>query len=419
MAGEAAGDFPRAYGAGLWARALCILVGVPLLAGGALLALTLLRGHQLAAPWLSLVVFGVALLGLYVIVGAWRYRLTLTADAIEVRGALRTRRMARADIAGRRLLTVQYGQKLLVLCPRAPGAKELKISRTGLRTDAAFDSWIASLPDLDADEARGFEAQVAADAELGQTPGERLERLAAARKVAQGANAAAYALFFWGWFYPRPYALPLLAAALLPWAAIGLTAKSGGLYRLDTRRNDPRPHLGSAVLLPGFMLLIRAMTDIGVLDYPRALTYAAVAALLLTWAAFMSDAGLRARPASALLLLGMVCPYGYGVTVLGDSQLDYRPARDYRVEVLTRHVSRGSRSTTYHLLLDRWGPRPDPNDVTVPREVYLVAEPGSFVCVHQGPGLLDVPWFVVNLCAGAGDPQRVTRLVRTHGRACG
>jgi hypothetical protein len=403
MAGEAAGDFPRTYGAALWVQALVLPLGVLMLGLGALPVLITLRGSGTPLPlWVSFVLAGVALFGLYLIGGALRYRIVLTTGAIEERGLLRVRRMARADIAGRRLLTVQYGQKLIVLCPRAPGAKQLKIARTGLRTDAAFDAWIASLPDLDAEEARAFEAQVAADPELGQTPGERLERLAAARKVAKGVNAVTYALLVWGWFYPHPYALPLLAAAVLPWVAIGLTAKSGGLYRLDTSRSDPRPNLSVAVVTPGFMLLMRAMNDVGVLDYPRALAYAAVAAVVLTWAAFKSDAGLRSRPASALLLLAVLCPYGFGVTVLGDSQLDHRPARDYRVEVLTRHVSRGSRSTTYHLLLDRWGPRANPNDVTVPRQLYEAAQPGSYVCVHQGPGLLDIPWFVVNPCPGGG-----------------
>jgi len=86
--------------------------------------------------------------------------------------------------------------------------------------------------------------------------------------------------------------------------------------------------------------------------------------------------------------------------VLANSELDGAAGERYRVEVLARHVSRGSRSTTYHLMLDGWGPRVDPGDVAVAREVYELAQPGTHVCVHRGPGALGISWFEVAWCGG-------------------
>jgi hypothetical protein len=51
-----------------------------------------------------------------------------------------------------------------------------------------------------------------------------------------------------------------------------------------------------------------------------------------------------------------------------------------------------------HLMLDRWGPRTEPADVTVTRDVYLQAAPRGVVCVHTGPGALTIPWYVVRVC---------------------
>ncbi|MGO9804290.1 MAG: hypothetical protein ACLPTM_04820 [Steroidobacteraceae bacterium] len=391
--------YPRTYRLALWLRMLVIGVGV-LFGAPLAVALVWLAARGASAGTLEPVALGALLLGAF---GAWmiasalRTQVLLTQDGISVRWAIRTRQMNTADIAGRRLLRIQYGQKITALYAKDAQRRELKIP-TGVRADAAWDAWLQALPDLDAQQVRELEAEVAANPELGQTPEERLRRLAAARKLARTLNGVSYGAMLWVFLYPRPYELALLAAAALPWLAIVLAAKSHGLYRLDTQRNDARPTLGSAVLLPGLALLTRALTDVGVLDIGRALTLAAAVAVLLSWAALVSSGGWGGRRVMALLLLGFSCAYGYGSVVLANREFDRAPGEGYRVAVLGRHMNRGSRSTTYHLLLDHWGPRSLPNDVAVPRQLYEQAAPGTLVCVHRGPGALSISWFQVSLC---------------------
>ena len=167
------------------------LLGVPMgiLFCGMGVATAFLLGVQLrssgALGVLALIVAGIVGFfgfGLWMIAGMLRSKVVLTADAVAVQGIFRVRRLARTDIAGWRLLSLQYGQKALVLSPKDPRAPTLKIA-SSMRTDSVWDAWVAALPDLDQQEARALEAEVAANAELGQTPEQRLARLAATRKL--------------------------------------------------------------------------------------------------------------------------------------------------------------------------------------------------------------------------------------------
>jgi hypothetical protein len=397
----AAPDYPRTYLVRVWARGLLIIVGCLAIAGGVGLYLMSARGPAgFAMPVLPVIV-GFVLFGAWLLAAVWRSKVVLTGDAIEVHGLLTVRRLARSEIAGRRLLRVNYGQTVTEIVPNTPGVKPLKFSASSMQTDSVLNSWLGALPDLDANEAQASEAEIASDPELGHTPEERLARLARARKLASAFNAVSFAACMWGFFYPRPYSAALLSAALLPWAAILLVARSGGLYRLNTERNNVRPNLAGAIWMPAFVLLMRAVLDVGVLDWQRALIYTVLAAVVLCWAALTSDTTLRARRAAALAVFALSCTYGYGAVVLGNAELDHAPGNQYRVAVLARHVSRGSKSTTYYLTLAPWGPRTQPKDVSVSWALYSRTPSGATVCVHQGPGALDISWYVVRAC---GDP---------------
>ena len=392
-----AGDYPRTYRLTTSLRLLLTVVGVALGAGG--VALASIPAWDRAADGAPLLIVALALgvLGLFMLAYVWRWHLVLNADTIEVHGLFGARRLARAQIAGRRLLTVQCGQRVLQLVP-TEGARPLKLSPSYLKTDAVYAAWIDALPDLDALDLQASEAAIESNAELGNTPEERLARLAAARQWARALTLASWAVAAWGYVYPRPYTLAVLALALLPWVAIVFTARSGGLYRFDTRRNDARPSLAMPLCVPGFVLLMRALQDFGMLDWPRAVCFAAVAALAIGWAALQSDTRARAQPAVAVSVLLALCAYGVGVVVTGNDLLDDRPGNDYRVEVLSRYMSRGGRSTSYHLVLAPWGPRRQPQAVSVTRPLYAAVPPGSSVCIHQGPGALGISWYVVRGC---------------------
>jgi hypothetical protein len=384
----------------LWARALVLAVGVAFVCGAAAMLLLTARRESPSAGAVPLLVVALplGLFGAYMLLGGLRSRVVLTVDAVESYGAFTVRRLARSDIKGRRLLQLQYGQTAVELVPREPGTRPLKLSKSGMRTDAALEGWLNSIPDLDTQEAEAARAEIAADPELGQTPEARLASLGRAKKLANAFNGLTWAAALWGFFYPKPYAAALLVVALLPWAAVILAAKSHGLYRLDAPRNDVRPNLAAPMYLPGFVLLMRAVQDVGVLDWQLALTYAVLATCIVFLAAVRSDPTLWERRSVAVAMFGIMGAYGYGAVVLGNSQFDAAAGQDYRVQVLRMHYSHGSKSTSYYLTLAPWGPRPQPEDVSVTRALYAVTQPGGQVCTHQGPGALGIGWYVVKAC---------------------
>lgn len=384
----------------LWARVLVLGMGLASLGGAAGLALLIAHGEGPSASAMPVLVAALPLVlfGGFMLLGGLRSRVVLTVDAIESYGAIMVRRLARSDIKGRRLLRLQYGQTAVELVPREPGARPLRLSRSGMRTDAALDAWLNSIPDLDIQEAEAARAEIAADPELGQTPEERLASLAQAKKLAKAVNGLTWAALIWGWFYPQPYALALLVIALLPWVAVILAAKSHGLYRLGARRNDVRPNLATPLYVPGFVLLLRAVQDVGVLNWPLALTYALLATFIVFLAALRSEPTLWERRSVAIALFFIMGAYGYGAVALGNSLLDSAHGQNYRVQVLAMHSTHGSKSNSYYLTLAPWGPRTHAADVSVSRTLYSLTRPGGQVQVHQGPGALGIGWYAVSAC---------------------
>lgn len=387
-------SYPLAW----WGRALCVFLALLLVCFGGFFIVLLLQG-RLPDPQqlpLSIVAVIALLLAVLPLLYAWRCRLILDADAIELRGPFSARRLARSEIAGRRTLRSQYGTSVQIW-PKAPGARPLRFSPGAINPDTHFDAWMRSLPDLDQQDREQAEAQVAADPELGSSREERLEHLAAGRRTAGMLSAAGIAAAAWLYIYPKPYDLAVLLAALVPWAAILVAARSHGLYRLDSRRNDVRPNIAAPVLLPSIALALRAWQDIGVLDPSPAIAWIAALGVPFAFTAWRVGGG-ASLPAGLLALVLGAC-YASGVVLLGNALLDRAGGERYRVQVLSQHVTHGSRSgPSYHLRLAPWGPRAAPEDVRVGRALYQLAATRRVVCVQQRPGALQLRWYLVRAC---------------------
>jgi hypothetical protein len=385
-------------------RGAAVFIALLFIGLGALIGLLTARG---TGSWVSpgpLTVLGVlAALSVLLIVYSWRWRLVLSGDAIELHGLFGVRRLRRAEIAGRRILRGRSGETVW-LVPSRPDGKPLRFNPGSIGADARLTAWIHELPDLDARDLRDSEAAVAGDPELGATREERLAQLKSARRNAQAVSFAAIALAVWLYTFPVPYRWLSLAVAVVPWAAFALAARSRGLYRLDTRRNDVRPTLIAAVIAPALALFARALFDIGLLDWPAGLAWAGALAGLFAWSGWRCTLPLAGHPgreaavgAPALLWLLFGALYGLGAILLGDALLDRTPGQTFSVPVLGQRVSHG-KSTSYHLTLAPWGSHPGASEVTVDHSTYQQAQREHRVCVHQGEGALHVPWYVVRGC---------------------
>lgn len=389
--------YPRTYRMRSGWRIFLVLLGAVAIAGGGAAVWYFGTGHEVRGPrdQLVLVSIGIAFLalGLYLVLDTIASRVTLTVDAMEIRDLLPPRRIRRDGIAGRRVLRTQH-MNVLVLEPRRRDRRRIKLPLI-LDLDGAFVAWLDAIPDLDASEEARSEAEVLSAREPGRTEEEQLARIGRARRLARWGTVFATAAAVWGWFLPRPYPLAMAVLAILPWGAVLAAARSRGIIALDERRNEARPNLAIPLMLPGIVLFLRALLDVRLVDGRSALAATAAASTVLTVAVLAADAGLRRRPWMILVLLLLLGGWGYGAPVEANVLLDGSRAEVFEARVLGKHVSRGRGWTTYDLELGPWGPRRQPEDAAVPREVYDAVEPGDVVLVQAKPGALGMPWFKV------------------------
>ncbi len=402
----ASDDLPRRYRVALWARVASVILGVAFAALALGLIVLLIRVELPDPVTLALALAGVAALsgmGIWIAVSGVRTQVVLSREAIEVCKGLRTRRLERAAIAGRRRIKTRYGS-LLQLCPSAQGAKGFTIPQS-VKTDGVYRAWIDSLPDLDALEARASEEEITGNPEFGATADERRARLDAGKKLANTFTYLTYAIAAWVYLYPQPYAAAVSALALLPILAMVIVARSDGLYRIHKQRNDAHPTFIVPVFLPALVLAIRAVSDIHLLDWTLAGEWAAGLAVVLTGFLALSDRQIAGRPSYCALYGLLMCAYGYGGIVLANALLDHGSGQHYESAVLAKSITRG-RHTSYHLRLAPWGPREQARSVDVPSSTYREFEVGDPVCIGLRSGAVGIAWFTISRCGNVQSLER-------------
>jgi len=392
--------YPRTYRTSLGWRLFLISLG-GLIAAVSLLGIRYFgTGHEMKSPrevsiFVSLC-FLFFLLGAYLVLAMLKSKLILTADTIELHDTFVTKSLLRSQIAGWRVVPTQY-ISTLEFTPRDPHGKKLKFAST-FKRDAAFDSWLSTLPNLDAQQLEQSRTELEANQELGLTHEQRTERLAAAANYAKYLTWLSYAAAACGWFYPRPYTAAILVLSALPLAAILLGLRNKGVYQFDGRRNDARPSLAVPIMMPGFILALRALTDLSFLHWQQLLAPLLLVTAGLTVFIASADPNIAARRWPVLLLFILSLAYGSGVTALGDALLDHSRPQIFQTQVLFKRIDTGSRHTTWYLRLAPWGPQQQTSEVGVPRSFYSSVQLGQTVCVHYHPGALKIPWYLVARC---------------------
>jgi hypothetical protein len=266
-----------------------------------------------------------------------------------------------------------------------------------MQTDAAFLAWFSAFRDLDATDMHHSVAVVAANADFGATPEQRLRRLALARKVAGALGFLAAAVAIWSFLWPQPYALLMASLAALPLLALILVVLSRGLFRIFAWTKIDAG-LGMVFSLPTLAVMFRVLFDLNMVSVLPLIGAAAIGAGVFVSIITVADRKIRSQPAM-LVVCGLVAGlYFFGVIGEANALLDRSPLSVIRSQIVAKHVSRG-KTTTYHFTLAPWGARSDPDDASVPRDLYDRLQPGNPVCVLLHNGELGMPWFVVRGCS--------------------
>jgi hypothetical protein len=382
--------------------------GVVLLTGGLFGIWFFLTGRQGAGIGAALT--GVALCSFFVglaayVLGGLKMRFSIAADAVEYDSFWQHRRLRRADIEGYRLLRsawyaypgALFAPATLVLVPKGDAEKPLRVAKI-FAADAPFEAWLARLGNLDAADFRRSEAEILRDPALGDDVSARADALAKARWVGGVLSAIAVALGAWGYLAPNPSGLVTLLLIVMPWVALGMDAAAPGLFAVNNWRNDARSNLAAALILPGLVLTVRALTEYDLLEWQLALGASLIIGGTFALLLALADRSVLNSVSRFILVLPFALFYAFGAVAQANVWLDVSPPTIEQVAVVGKHGSSGTRRASWYLSLAPWGPRTTPEDVLIARPLYDSVRPGDKVCVTVHPGALSISWFSVAPC---------------------
>ncbi|MGE5114049.1 MAG: hypothetical protein ACM3JB_24580 [Acidobacteriaceae bacterium] len=197
--------------------------------------------------------------------------------------------------------------------------------------------------------------------------------------------------------YPVPYRLVIPILVVLPILAMFTALGSGGLYRLDKNKNDVHPDLAIPFIAPGFILMLRMVTDFEFVTWGSAVAMGLVLGLVICGFSMLCDTNLRAKIGMLLALVFCTSIYGLGVVRAADTLLDRSEPAIYSAQILRKYVVSG-KHTDYRLDLPPWGPNDRNNSVSVSRDYFESLAEGDRVCMFLRNGALRMAWYRVGPC---------------------
>jgi hypothetical protein len=223
----------------------------------------------------------------------------------------------------------------------------------------------------------------------------------ARRHVSRWIFGIALAVSAWVGVYPRPYAIAVLSAALVPVLAAWLAVRMDAGLVGDRGPQATKPGFGTAIAVPSSVLVLRAVADASVLDAPRLGVWVATITLILSaigarWVWFRVP-----RWPNVVALVLFAGFWTGGVVVMANRLLDRSQPEVFTADVLAREISRGRGVDAHVLIVGPWGPAGSPQRLEVPRHLHAQTSPGARVCIHLRPGALRARWFDVRECPGA------------------
>jgi hypothetical protein len=382
------GTFPvvvRLWGSRVYWVKLFAWLGIA--TGGAYFATKSFASTDIDERTNSLIFGFLALIGIYVVVKILLERITFFETWIEFRRSTKLQELSRTELMGYRL----RGDTLDLL-PQDEMKETIGIPAY-LRTEDRIAPWFEGIPDLDMQN-------------LSESVRQR-ERLDRWRRLAVLFNGIGIIAACWGWFYPRPYSVALLAVAAMAPAAVLLNLASSRMLRFglppnkndapQTGRRHPKPTIFGWIMLPGTVLMARLILDCQLLDWWRLAEWSVGLGAIAILYGVIRDPALRYGDEA--ILFGVVAAlYFAGLLGLIDVQADFSPAQAYPVTVISKRDSIGSGPQLFSVFVTPWGPVHENSELFVTDEYFSRLHEGERACVYEGRGRLGLAWYELGDC---------------------
>ncbi len=326
-----------------------------------------------------------------------RTRVILSENSLDYRGAFLSRSVRVADILGRRRAPSQTNGIQFDL---RPGRGRRLRMRGDLARDEWFESWLARIPDLDAEERTASLTGVLEDRTLGATADDVAVRLKRVVLLGRIGAALAVVLLTELQFGPIRWTTQadIATAFAVGFAALLSLVLLRGLVTLVPTRNDARPSPLLMVALPTFVLPFRVWVQFNLHDGRWPSIVAMALASLGLICALPPASSASGRALAKLGACGCIIAFlGTGIAWLNVG-LDRRHVQPVRVAVTARSVGKGP---VWRIGIDDRNAASSDRGLFVSRADYEALQVGDTACLSEHPGLIGLRWAEVHSCADA------------------
>lgn len=319
--------------------------------------------------------------------------LVLQEEALVISGLFRDTAIRRDQISGYRIFMSQGINFLqLVVATSNESTKKTNVMIL-FKPDEAFVYWFGDIPNIDSMEFATSLQEVQTDERLGDTPEERIGNVTKARKTGRVLKAMSFLVAGWALFYPRPYILVFFVLALLPLVVLWLCWRYNGSFSIeDTGKNTAQADLTPVLAMPGFILAIRALGDVQMLDATQLIIPTLLGLIVLifgiTWVAPIY----RRNFGKLFLIAALMSAYPASTIAIANALFDQSPSGQHVLPVLGKRHATGKGASQY-LEIPPLDAVAETNEVQVSRTLYQATEVGQNICLSIHSGALGLGWY--------------------------
>ncbi len=225
-------------------------------------------------------------------------------------------------------------------------------------------------------------------------------------RAARFLNIVSIPVLFWALFFYSSFNWMLMfLCCLLPLCAIIVFIRSKGSIWFNPINKEMSQHSGFAAMLPTFAIVIRTVSDSHILGFNHVVNPLLTAFFLLAFLICFNEARYRMNNRNTLMILVfLILPYCYGLTVQTNRLFDTSMPMQYTVKVVDKFHVHDTESISdvigayyggHSLLITPWGELKGETDVKVGKKFYDGVNKGDNLSISLRKGFLKIPWYTL------------------------
>lgn len=345
-------------------------------------------GNRVLAIPAFLVLFAVLL-----VVNKFRSKIIISADSIISINMFGFKELNTANIKGCR-----FGEKVIYIVPNSSSDPQITIrGYSDLSNSEYLAKWLReNFKDLDAEDLTIEQNKLLQDGRLGSTQEEREEKIKRIKQLAMTYNITGMILGIAAIFFDNYFVTIILIS--FPLMGILLMIFSKGLVKFVSSKRSAYSYTMLGFLLPSFTMLIKSFSEYEISQYENLwLPFIIVTILLLTLLYFIGINRSAESIAGQVAIMLIACLiYGYGGIIQINCKFDRSKPQLIHTSVYSKWKEY-SKGEHYHLKLNTWDADGKLKDIEVSKATFDEFSEGSKIGINLKRGLLNIPWFYLQL----------------------